>query len=321
MLRMSFFRHPELAGERFPVLGDGPPEVGSHGARSSKGESSSCTRRHPRAPSRRSFTLLQPISQSACRATEPFHGGFQAILEWNERLPLPLLPPFVPSMRIDLLQAGFLSGLALCIAGNHAPCAQSSCSYAIEFGMNPSFHTWSSRGIVFADAMTRVKDFEVFEGDSIGRATPIAAGLLGEGWPDPATLLPGQECGALLFGQMDGSLPDGRADPYVVTWQGTGEVRLEGLFVKAELERTPKRAVFEVDATILIENTGLSVRWNAPDPEDPVRNIRIWLPGMEGSGRIFWPPYLEKARMMNAGRGPSSCQMSSAMAAEASRQV
>ena len=209
-------------------------------------------------------------------------------------------------MRIALLKAGFLSGLALCIAGDRAPCAQSSCSHAIEFGMNPSFHTWSSRGIVFADAMTRVKDFEVFEGESIGRATPIAAGLLGEGWPDPATLLPGQEFGALLFGQMDGSLPDGREDPYVVTWEGTGEVRLDGLFVKAELDRTSNRAVFEVDATILVENTGLSVRWSAPEPEDPVRNIRIWLPGMEGSGRIFWPPYLEKARMMNAGRGPSS---------------
>ena len=84
-------------------------------------------------------------------------------------------------MRIDLLQAGLLAGLALCLSGNTSVSAQSSCSFAIDFGMNPSFQTWSSRGIVFADAMTRVKDFEVFEDQSVARAMPIAKGQLGEG--------------------------------------------------------------------------------------------------------------------------------------------
>ncbi len=207
-------------------------------------------------------------------------------------------------MRLDLYKAGLITGLATCLA--LASGAQTGCDYAIEFGVNPSFHTWSSRGIVFADAMTRVKDFEVFENESIGRAMGIPAGELGAGWPDPRTLGPDQEFGALLFGQMEGSLPDGTIDPYVITWEGTGEVRLDGLFVKDEHERTSNRAVVVIDGAIFVENTGLSVRWSSPDPSDPVRDIRVWLPGMENSGRIFWPPYMQMVRMMNAGHGPSS---------------
>ena len=202
-----------------------------------------------------------------------------------------------------------LAGLSACLLAALAlqGSAQTGCDYVIEYGMNPSFHTWSSRGIVFADAMTRAKMFEVFDnGTSLGRATPIPEGQLGAGWPDPATLGPGQELGALLFGQMDGSLPDGRDEPYVVTWEGTGEVWLQGLFVKEERARTAQRVEVVVDASILVENTGLSAHWSSPDPADPVRNVRVWLPGTEGSGRLFWPPYLEKVRMMNAGRGPSS---------------
>lgn len=208
-------------------------------------------------------------------------------------------------MRLDLRPRSLLTACCatLLVSAAHG---QSACDYAIQFGMNPSFHTWSSRGIVFADAMTRAKDFELIEGDSLGRAERIADGLLGAGWPDPATLGPGQEFGALIFGQMDGSLPDGREQPYVVTWEGSGEVRLTGLFVMEERSRTSQRAEFVIDASISVENTGLSVHWSAPDAGDPVRNIRVWLPGMENAGKILWPPYIEKVRMLNSGRGPSS---------------
>ena len=208
-------------------------------------------------------------------------------------------------MQLDLRPRSLLTACCatLLVSAAHG---QSACDYAIQFGMNPSFHTWSSRGIVFADAMTRAKDFELIEGDSLGRAERIADGLLGAGWPDPATLGPGQEFGALIFGQMDGSLPDGREQPYVVTWEGSGEVRLTGLFVMEERSRTSQRAEFVIDASISVENTGLSVHWSAPDAGDPVRNIRVWLPGMENAGKILWPPYIEKVRMLNSGRGPSS---------------
>src|SRR5262245_63912028 len=88
--------------------------------------------------------------------------------------------------------------------------AQSPCAPAIEYGMNPSFQTWSSRAIVFADAFQRVKTMSYWNGGPTADAPLIPAGALGAGWPDPARLPNGQRYGSMLFGQMEGTVPDGR---------------------------------------------------------------------------------------------------------------
>ena len=200
-----------------------------------------------------------------------------------------------------------LAGLgALFVAGGAD--AQSGCRPAIEYGINPSFQTWSSRAIVFADAFQRVRKFSFWSNGPQGDAPliPLGSGRLGAGWPDPASLATGRRYGAMLFGSMERTLPDGRAEPYVVTWHGAGHVRLEGLFVAGEQNRGSNRVEVRVDPTRGTGNELLSISWTETNPADPVRDVHVWLPGMERAGLVFWPPFVEKVRATNAGRGPSS---------------
>ena len=179
---------------------------------------------------------------------------------------------------------------------------------ALEYGMNPSFATWSSRAIVFADAMARPREHVLYDGGSLGvaPAIPLGQGLLGEGWPDPSALGPGQSFGALLFGSMQGTIPDGTVEPYVIVWQGTGSCWLMGQHVTGEANRTGQRVEVFVDPSQGSPNATLSCHWDGPDPLDPVRDVHVYLPGMEGAAELFWPPYVEKARGINAGAGPVS---------------
>ncbi len=185
--------------------------------------------------------------------------------------------------------------------------AQSGCGPALEYGINPSFQTWSSRAIVFADAFQRVRKFTYWNNGPLGDAPliPLGSGL-GAGWPDPGQLATGQRYGTMLFGSMEGTIPDGRAGSFVVTWRGAGHVRLEGMSVAGEQNRGPNRVEVRVDPTRGTGNELLAISWTATSPSDPVRDVHVWLPGMERAGFVFWPPFLEKVRATNAGRGPAS---------------
>jgi hypothetical protein len=186
--------------------------------------------------------------------------------------------------------------------------AQARCGPAIENGMNPSFQTWSSRAIVFADAFQRTRRFTYWDRGPLSEAPliPVGSGRLGAGWPDPAQLGAGERYGTMLFIEMEGTIPDGRIEPFVVTWRGAGEVRLEGVFVAGERDRDPNRVEVFVDPTRGTGDELLALSWTATSPSDPVRDVHVWLPGMEHAGLVFWPPFLEKVRATNAGRGPSS---------------
>src|SRR5262245_62895126 len=176
--------------------------------------------------------------------------------------------------------------------------AQSACGPAIEYGINPSFQTWSSRAIVFADAFQRVRQFSFWRNGPQGPAPliPPGSGRLGEGWPDPARLAAGERFGAMLFGSMERTIPDGRVDPYVVTWQGSGDVRLEGISVAGEQARGAHRVEVRIDPSRGTGNELLAISWTETDLLDPVRDVHVWLPGMEHAGLDFWPPFLAKVR-------------------------
>src|SRR5262245_41422810 len=181
---------------------------------------------------------------------------------------------------------------------------------AIQYGMNPSFARWTSREIVFADAMMRASEFLIVRAGEmsqdpapiipLGRVPP----RLGEGWPDLSLLGPGEAAGAWLFGSLEGTLPDGRTDPWILTWEGTGTCRLTGTAVLNEVRRTPRRADVRIDPTIGNGN-GTVVLWiESSLRSDPVRNVHVWLPGMIVDQPLFWPPYVERVRAMNNGTGP-----------------
>ena len=178
---------------------------------------------------------------------------------------------------------------------------------AIEYGMNPNQVGWSNREIPFADAMTRASEFGLVQGGSISfNPVPIiplgqTPALVGEGWPDLSQLNAGETAGVRLFNNMNGSVPDGRVTPYVVTWIGDGSCTLKGNPVQSEQNRTSNRVEFKVDPTI---DSQIWLNIDDSNPQNPVRKVHVWLPGMEGTGNLFWPPYLEKVQDMNNGEGP-----------------
>ncbi len=182
---------------------------------------------------------------------------------------------------------------------------------AILYGMNASENAWWQRGVAFADAMARAGEFFRVVNGSIGRelapliqanhSVPLAAG-----WPDTEQLAPGELAGARLFGSMGGSMPDGRVQPYVLTWEGTGSCRLSGPPVVSEANRSTNRVEVFVDPSAGSGDALLIWLLEWSDPADPVRNAHVWLPGMEAEQPILWPPFVAKLAAMNGGRGPTS---------------
>lgn len=181
---------------------------------------------------------------------------------------------------------------------------------AILYGMNASENVWWQRGIAFADGMRRAGEFCRIVNGAITRDLAPLVPLgeepprLGAGWPDLSALEPGQQAGARLFGSMGGSLPDGRELPYVLTWEGTGSCRLAGQAVVGEANRTPRRVEVFLDPTAGGGDALLVWIVDSSDPDDPVRDAHVWLPGMEADAPILWPPFVAKLRAMNGGRGP-----------------
>ena len=181
---------------------------------------------------------------------------------------------------------------------------------AILYGMNASENAWWQRGIAFADAMARAGEFSVVVQGTINRAlAPLHSHGLDSGaggWPDLTQLGPDERAGARLFGSMGGSMPDGREQPYVLTWDGTGACKLSGTPVVSEANRDAHRVEVFVDPSAGSGDALLIWVLDWSDPADPVRNAHVWLPGMEATKPILWPPFAQKLAAMNGGRGPTA---------------
>jgi len=182
----------------------------------------------------------------------------------------------------------------------------------LHYGMNASVNAWWQRGIAFADAMARASEFNrVIDGAITREPAPLiplgeSPARLGAGWPDVTALGPGEKAGARLFGSMAGTMPDGRLEPYVLTWEGTGTCRLAGPPVVGERNRSAQRVEFLVDPSAGTGDGLLIWVLDASDPADPVRNAHVWLPGMEAEKPVLWPPFVAKLQALNGGRGPTT---------------
>jgi PKD repeat protein len=181
---------------------------------------------------------------------------------------------------------------------------------ALGYGMNPSFSRYSSREVVFADAMMRASEFRIVRG---GELTTEAAPLIplgrqpprvGEGWPDLTQLAAGESAGAWLFGPMEGTLPDGRVTPWILVWEGTGSCRLSGSAMVGEARRGTRRVEVRVDPSVGNGNGTVTLVIESSSRADPVRNVHVWLPGTTPERPLFWPPYVARVQSMNHGAGP-----------------
>lgn len=182
--------------------------------------------------------------------------------------------------------------------------------YAIQYGMNASRPSYAERGIPFADLMTRGSEFGELNGTFIDLTRsvptiPYGQGLVGEGWPDMSAVTPGTSVGSRLLSGMEGSIPDGRTTPYVLEWTGTGSVRLLGTGVVSETNRTSNRVEVFIDPNgVGSADSSVGMVIDDSSSSDPVRDVHVWLPGMEAQKPLLWQPYVDLVLAMNEGQGP-----------------
>ena len=103
---------------------------------------------------------------------------------------------------------------------------------------------------------------------------------------------------------MEGTLPDGRSQPYVLTWEGTGDCMLIGTAVLGELRRRPRRVEVLIDPTLGGGNGTVALWIENSSRLDPIRAVHVWLPGADQARPLFWEPYVERVQAMNRGAGP-----------------
>src|SRR5688572_866564 len=182
----------------------------------------------------------------------------------------------------------FLLGAAL-VAQSSSPQP-----HPLPIGMNLRPVTPFDRAWVFADAMKIASEWryeDVGHGPTVrtprGKAPSQGAHvpLDANGWPPPER---GRSVSCDFFVTMRGRMPVGE---YVITWKGKGTLQFRGHV--GILSQAPNRIVARVDGMfggqpgITLSNVDLS---------DPIRDIRVWLPGLEESCHAFHPDFLERLR-------------------------
>ena len=90
-----------------------------------------------------------------------------------------------------------------------------------------------------------------------------------------------------MYHDTRGAYPGGR---YVCTWEGDGQVVLG--FDAREVRRNKNRIVADVTPSDL----GVYVRIDRSNPNNPVRNIKVWLPGFEDAPSAFHPLYIKRLK-------------------------
>lgn len=112
--------------------------------------------------------------------------------------------------------------------------------------------------------------------------------LTADGWP---ILAPGQAAATVMFVDIQGHYPGGN---YICLYEGQGTIEFGG---DAHLvSQTPGRMVVNVQPS----NTGIVLRiTSTPNPSNPIRNVRMIMPGFEATylSQPFHPTFL--ARLQN----------------------
>lgn len=155
-----------------------------------------------------------------------------------------------------------------------------------QLGMNLSAVVDWSREWTFVDAFKHSRAWipqRAEEGGPWDTGEKLA--LTAEGWP---LLKPGQAASTLMFREIGGHYPAGT---YTCTFDGHGEIRF-GFDAKRSRTLGPGRMAVEVEPG----DGGIFLRIVESDPKDPIRNIRLWLPGFENAKSSFHPLYVKRLR-------------------------
>lgn len=140
---------------------------------------------------------------------------------------------------------------------------------------------WNT-AVPFTDAFRQARPWIPQLHDNSVWDTGAPLDLAADGYP--ASLAPGQAAGTVLITAQGANYPAG---DYVCLYDGSGtlDFRLDAEIVSSE----PGRIVVHIDPS----PDGLThMKILTTDPADHVRNIRLFLPGFEGTAEIFHPDFL-----------------------------
>ncbi len=104
------------------------------------------------------------------------------------------------------------------------------------------------------------------------------------GWPK---ISPGQSVETLMVREIEGHYPAGR---YVASWRGAGTVEVPGFDGIGIVKQKPGRIEFDVRPA----DGGIQLVVSGSDRRDPVRDIRVTMPGFENAKSPFHPLFLER---------------------------
>lgn len=110
----------------------------------------------------------------------------------------------------------------------------------------------------------------------------------------PAKLEPHQAVSTLIFCGTGGHYPGGR---YTLTYNGKGRFRL--YFDATSMKRLgPNRYAVQVAPG----NNGIGIKITNTDPNDPIHDMHLWMPGFEHAKSPFHPLFLKRLKPFNTLR-------------------
>ncbi|MEZ6192921.1 MAG: hypothetical protein R3C45_16740 [Phycisphaerales bacterium] len=152
----------------------------------------------------------------------------------------------------------------------------------LQLGINLSQVNYYNREWVFVDAMKQAKPWVA----TTPTGNPFDTGELiqtdPKGWP---LLQVGTSAQTLIFNQTQGAYPAGQ---YVCTYEGTGSIILQ--WDAQVATSTPGRIV----ANVTPSDSGILLRIASSSLTNPIRNIKLWMPGFEDAPSPFHPLFLQR---------------------------
>jgi hypothetical protein len=171
---------------------------------------------------------------------------------------------------------------------------------SMNLGINLSQVNYYNREWVFVDAVKQAKPWVSTNPNGNPFDTGLTVQTDSNGWP---ILEAGEAAQTLMFSQTQGAYPAGQ---YICTYDGVGEIQFQ--WDAQESSDTPGRMVLDVNPT----DAGILMRIAQSDLNDPIRNIKLWMPGFENAPSPFHPLFLQRMsrfkviRFMDWGRINSS---------------
>jgi len=152
----------------------------------------------------------------------------------------------------------------------------------LSLGINLSQVKYYNREWVFVDAVKQAKPWVSTNPNGSPFDTGEVVATDPDGWP---LLTPGKAAQTIMFSQTQGAYPGG---VYVCTYDGTGDIQFQ--WDANAFSASPGR----IEVNVTPSNAGILMRITVSDQVDPIRNIKLWMPGFENAASSFHPLFIQR---------------------------